>query len=108
MEENEKTNMDVRLREIGNCVVIRIDGETVCLEKPLSYNETVAAIVRARYDVNSAESLAANYLATLSSEDINEKHSEHIAEWESYQAWREKAKAIARGFLNPDEKPLAE
>ena len=56
-----------------------------------TYGEIVAAVVRGRYSADDMESIVNNYL--------DDPDEEHTREWSEMQAWRKKAKALAKSIL---------
>ncbi|MDD3229626.1 MAG: hypothetical protein PHE09_10460 [Oscillospiraceae bacterium] len=62
------------------------------------YDAVVSAIVKARYTTDTREAIFANYEeAKDAGSDITEdKRAEYVAEYNQFQAWRKKAKQIAK------------
>lgn len=67
-----------------------------------SYADIVSAIIRSMYSQESVEAIIANYtVAKDTTTDITEaKRAEYIAEYNDYQAFREKAKQIADSVIS--------
>ena len=87
------------VKKIGGCAVVTVEDETIALEQPISYPQLLSAIIKRKYNTDQSEAITANYLAALSKEVPEEKAAEYIGEYETYQAWRNKAKAVAKEVI---------
>jgi hypothetical protein len=65
------------------------------------YDEIVAGIINDRYSFNDAQAIMANYVLAKDSESdlTEEKRSEYLEEYEAFQAWRAKAKVVAKNVI---------
>lgn len=65
------------------------------------YSDIVNAIVRDRYAADKVEAVMANYQEAmdLTSSLTEDKRSEYKAEYDSFQAWRAKAKEVAASVV---------
>lgn len=63
-----------------------------------SYGPVVSAIVNDRYSADDVQALQANYIEAMdsASELTEEKREEYLYEYAEFQAWRKKAKEIAK------------
>ncbi len=57
-----------------------------------TYSQLVAAIVQSRYPSDDMQAIINNHL-------LEDGNSEHEAEWNAMQAWRAKAKSMAKEIL---------
>ena len=87
-----------------------MEGETPCgpgdlyecynvdVPVPADYGTIVAAIVNDKYSADDTQALISNFTeARVEESDMPAaKREEYIAEWSEFQAWRAKAKEIAR------------
>lgn len=87
------------VKKIGGCAVVTLEDETIALESPISYPQLLSAIIKRKYDTDQSEAITANYLAARAETVPEEKAAEYIAEYEAYQSWREKAKAVAKEVM---------
>lgn len=71
----------------------------VILEAPLSYENIVAAIVSAKYSNDDVTAITLNYLLAVHNEVGEDKKEEYANEYKTLQAWRQKAKEIAKEVL---------
>lgn len=71
----------------------------VVLEAPLSYENIIAAIVDAKYSNDDVTAITLNYLLAVHNEVGEDKKEEYINEYKTLQAWRQKAKGIAKEVL---------
>ena len=71
----------------------------VILEAPLSYENIIAAIVNAKYSNDDVTAITLNYLLAVHNEVDENKQEEYINEYRTFQAWRKKAKEIAKDVL---------
>lgn len=77
----------------------KVDGEDVTMlvcenvdvAGPVDYNKVVSAVVRDKYSADSVEAILANGADT----------PEHKTEFDAFQEWRKKAKAVANAVVNP-------
>lgn len=65
----------------------------------LSYENIIAAIVEAKYSNDDVTAITLNYLLAVHNEVDENKQEEYINEYRTLQAWRQKAKGIAKEVL---------
>ena len=87
------------VKEIGGCAVVTVENETIALESPITYPQLLSAIIKRKYDTDQSEAITANYLAARAGTVSEDKAAEYVAEYETYQSWREKAKAVAKDVM---------
>jgi hypothetical protein len=75
----------------GVCEIVRVKQSN-------TYASIVSAIVNDRYSADDAQALSANYneAKDTDSEIDDDKRAEYVAEYVAFQAWRKKAKDIAK------------
>ncbi len=76
----------------------------VILEAPLLYENIIAAIVDAKYSNDDVTAVTLNYLLAIHDKTDEEKKKEYVNEYETLQAWRKKAKIIAKDVLEYAQK----
>ncbi len=100
--------------DIAKAPVPEIEGEesshpedlcecyTVDVAAPATYGSVIAAIVNDRYTTDDVQALQANFIGAANpAEDADTaKIDEYVNEWSDYQAWRVKAKAIAKEVVS--------
>ena len=74
------------VREVFEAYVVRVD-------KPITRDRIVDAIITAEYPNDKMQAVVNNYL-------LNQKDAEHKAEFQAMQEWRAKAKNIANEILS--------
>lgn len=88
------------VKKIGGCAVVTVDDTLVTLEMPFSYSQLVSAIVKKKYDADKSEAVVANFMSAQGLDSVSEeKKAEYTAEYEAYQAWRERAKEVAKAAM---------
>ena len=87
------------VKEIGGCAVVTVENETIALESPITYPQLLSAIIKRKYDTDQSEAITANYLAARAGTVSEDKAAEYVTEYETYQGWREKAKAVAKEVM---------
>lgn len=87
------------VKKIGECAVVTVEDETVALKLPITYPQLVSAIISKKYDTDQAEAVTANYLTALAGSVSDEKATEYKSEYETYQAWRNTAKTVAKEVI---------
>lgn len=88
-----------KVQKIGGCAVVTVDDEVIALELPITYPQLVAAIIKKKYDTDQTEALVANYIFAGADSVSKEKADEYSSEYAAYQAWRSKAKAVAKEVM---------
>lgn len=96
--QNQELHGD-HVKKIGDCAVVTVEDETIALECPITYPQLLSAIIKRKYDTNQSEAITANYLAARAGTVPEEKAAEYVSEYETYQSWREKAKAVAKEVM---------
>lgn len=87
------------VQKIGGCAVVSVEDELVALELPITYPQLLSALIRRKYNSDQAEAITANFLTARTQEVSEAKAAEYAAEYEAYQSWRNKAKAIAKEVM---------
>ena len=87
------------VKKIGGCAVVTVEDETIALEQPITYPQLLSAIIKRKYDTDQSEAITANYLAARAGTVPEDKAAEYVAEYETYQGWRDKAKAVAKEVM---------
>lgn len=74
------------------------EAYNVDVHAPFSYGNIVSAIVNDKYSADDVQALSANVMEARDSDsDIaDEKRQEYLSEWSEFQAWRIKAKTVAK------------
>ena len=62
---------------------------------PFTYESLVAAIVKSKYNEDSMQAVVNNYL-------LDPEDTDHKAEFDAMQLWRQQAKLIARQAVNAE------
>lgn len=87
------------VKKIGGCAVVIVDDEVISLELPITYPQLLTAIIKKKYDTDQTEALVANYIYASADGVSPEKAAEYSEEYAAYQAWRTKAKAVAKEVM---------
>ncbi len=87
------------VQKIGECAVVTVEDEVVALEMPITYPQLLSAIIKRKYDTDQAEAITANFLAARAEAVPEDKAAEYVAEYNAYQEWRNKAKAVAKEVM---------
>lgn len=88
-----------RVKKIGECAVVIVGDETIALEMPFTYPQLLSAIIKHKYDIDQSEAITANFLAARAGAVSDKKAAEYTAEYETYQSYRNFAKAIAKEVM---------
>lgn len=91
------------VKTIGDCAVVTVEDETIALEKPITYPQLLSAIIKRKYNTDQYEAITANFLAARVGSVSEEKAAEYISEYETYQDWRNTAKAVAKEVMGIEE-----
>ncbi|MDD3040311.1 hypothetical protein [Bacteroides sp.] len=83
---------------------VAYQGENVDVIGNADYGSIASAIVKDKYPSDVKDAVQANYeLAKEADSPLSEeKRAEYLKEYEDYQAWRIKAKEVAKRVLNDD------
>lgn len=87
------------VKKIGGCAVVTVGEETIAMEMPFTYPQLLSAIIKRKYDTDQSEAITANFLAARTGAVSDEKAAEYTAEYETYQAYRDLAKAVAKEVM---------
>lgn len=87
------------VKKIGGCAVVIVEDVIVSLEMPINYPQLLSAIIKQKYDSDQAEAITANFLTARTQNIPETKALEYTTEYEAYQAWRNKAKAVAKEVM---------
>ena len=87
------------VKKIGGCAVVTVGEEVIAIVMPFTYPQLVSAIIKRKYDTDQAEAITANFLAARTGAVSDEKAAEYIAEYETYQAYRDLAKTVAKEVM---------
>lgn len=91
------------VKKIGDCAVVTVEDETIALELPITYPQLLSTIIKRKYTSDQTEAITANFLVARTQEIPAIKAAEYISEYEAYQDWRNKAKAVAKEVLGVEE-----
>lgn len=87
------------VKKIGDCAVVEVEDVTVALPLPITYPQLLSKIITNKYNADQSAAITANYLAARAEAVPEEKATEYVAEYEAYQNWRDKAKAVAKEVM---------
>lgn len=87
------------VQKIGGCAVVTVEDVVIALEMPITYPQLLSAIIKRKYDTDQSEAITANFLAARAGSVSEEKAAEYVSEYETYQEWRNKAKAVAKEVM---------
>jgi hypothetical protein len=81
---------------------VRYEAYNVNVRAPFSYAAIVSAVVNNRYTADDVQALQANYIEAKDAESsiADDKREEYLSEWSEFQAWRSRAKELARAVVD--------
>ena len=91
------------VKKIGECAVVTVEDETVALELPITYPQLLTALIKRKYNADQFEAITANFLTARTQEISEAKAAEYTTEYETYRAWRNKCKAVAKEVVGITE-----
>lgn len=101
-EMEAQKDMDLHgdnVKKIGGCAVVTVGEEVIAMEMPFTYPKLLSEIIKRKYDTDKSEAITANFLAARIGNVSDEKAAEYTAEYETYQEWRNLAKAVAKEMM---------
>lgn len=103
VEQIELTN-GTDSNESKNATRMAYAAHVVRIEQPMERGKVIDAIVTAVYPTDKMQAIINNHFANLAKisdgKKLDADEEEHEAEYEAMQAWRTKAKAVAKDVLD--------